>query len=376
VTVADEQLPDATARRLIADLGEENARLREQLASLLESSSWRVTRPLRRLRGSARPESLPARPAPTPVEVPLAGAVPAQPAPLAIEALAGADPESVPLFAPPGHFYSPIVDPSELAVEPRHSQVWPSTPRETPGIDWRDDDQVALLRDVFSAQRRLEFQTEARDDPTEYFAMNDQYPPLDAWLLEAILQSTRPRRMVEIGSGFSSLVTARVNRELLETTMRFSCIEPYPRQFLVDGVPGISDLIVQKVQDVPLDEFTSLTSGDVLFIDTSHVVKTGGDVTWIFHEILPRLAPGVVVHIHDVFLPDDYPEVWVGEGRSWNEAYLVHSFLAFNDTFEVMLGSHYMATRHPDVVARAFPGWTTAASRGGGALWLRRRGSR
>jgi hypothetical protein len=365
--VADD--PDARppSTVAIAQLVEENARLREQLASVLESASWRLTRPLRRLRGSVRPESvpraieLPAQPehAATTHEPP-----PAQPP-------AG---ERVPQFVPPGHFYSPIVDPSELVVEPRRSRIWPPTPRATPGIDWREDEQIALCRDILALQDRLQFRVDAGDDPTEYFAMNDQYPPLDAWLLEAMLQWLRPRRMIEVGSGFSSLVTARVNRELFGSQMRFSCIEPYPRQFLIDGVPGISGLLRSKIEDVPLGEFESLGSGDILFIDTSHVVKTGGDVTWIFHEIIPRLAPGVIVQIHDIFLPGDYPEAWVAEGRSWNESYLVHSFLTFNGVFEILLGSQFMAARHPDVLAQAFPGWPTAPSRGAGALWIRRRG--
>jgi predicted O-methyltransferase YrrM len=347
-------------------LVEENARLRAELGSVLESSSWRLTRPLRRLRGSGRPEVVPP---PVPLvdlaEETVAEALP-EPDPVAAE-------PTVPLFSPPGHFYSPIVDPAELEEEPRRSQVWPPRPREMPGVDWREPEQLALCREVFARQERLVFREEAGDDPTEYYALNDQYPPLDAWLLEAMLRWLRPRRVIEVGSGYSSLVTARVNRELLGGAMRFTCVEPYPRQFLVDGVPGVSDLIVSKIQDVPVDEFEALGAGDVLFVDTSHVVKTGGDVTWLLHEVIPRLAPGVAVHIHDIFLPRDYPEAWVQQNRSWNEQYLVHSFLAFNDTFEVVLSAAYMAALHRGELATAFPGWPSAKSSGGGALWLRRR---
>jgi hypothetical protein len=330
-------------------LEEENARLREHLASVLESSSWRLTQPLRRLRGSDRPETLPppaeTRPETQPTET---------------------------LFVPPGHFYSPIVDLDEVEQEPRRSQIWPQTPRAMPGVDWREDAQIALCRDIFARQERLEFLDEASADPTAYFALNDQYPPLDAWVLEGMLRWLRPPRMIEVGSGFSSLVTARVNREEFRSQMRFTCVEPYPRQFLVDGVPGVSDLIVSKIQDVPLGEFESLAAGDVLFLDTSHVVKTGSDTTWLFHEVLPRLAPGVIVHVHDIFLPYDYPEAWVREGRSWNENYLMHSFLLYNSAFEILFGSMYMMNLQPAVVVEAFPGWPHHASSGGGALWLRR----
>ncbi len=187
----------------------EIARLREQLASVLESSSWRFTRPLRRLRRSHRPESIDSRPSP--------------PAPAAATAETAPEPH-VPLFVPPGHFYSPIVDPAGVGSEPRRSQVWPSVARSLAGVDWRPEAQLALCRDVFAHQRRLDFRDEASEDPTEYFALNDQYPPLDAWVLEGMLRWLRPSRMIEIGSGFSSLVSARVNRDELEGRMRFTCI--------------------------------------------------------------------------------------------------------------------------------------------------------
>ncbi len=277
------------------------------------------------------------------------------------------------MFFPPGHYYSPVVDPAELAEEPRRSQVWPPAPRATPGVDWREAEQIALFRDVFARQPRLDFREEASEAPSEYYALNGMFPPLDAWLLEAILRWARPRRMIEVGSGFSSLVSARVNRELLDGSIRLTCIEPYPRPFLTDGIAGLSDLIVAKIQDVPLEEFSSLNGGDILFIDTSHTVKTGGDVTWIFHEIVPRLAPGVVVHVHDAFLPGDYPEPWVLDGWGWNEAYLLQSFLAFNGEFEVVAGVQYMVRYHPEVVSEAFPEWLTTAAQGGASLWLRRK---
>ena len=121
--------------------------------------------------------------------------------------------------------------------------------------------------------------------------------------------------------------------------MRFSCIEPYPRGFLQVRVPGISDVRVEQVQDTPLEVFEKLGRGDVLFVDTAHTIKTGGDLAWIYGEILPRLRPGVLVHIHDAFIPGDYPQPWVLEGWGWNEIYLIKGFLAFNSAFEVLFGA-------------------------------------
>ncbi len=153
--------------------------------------------------------------------------------------------------------------------------------------------------------------------------------------------------------------------------MRVTCIEPYPRPFL-DNLSGVADLRVEKVQDTPIEVFAELQESDILFIDTSHTVKTGGDVNWIYHEIIPRLAPGVVIHLHDIFLPREYPESWVMERWGWNEAYLVRSFLSFNAAFEILWGTQYMLAYHePDVLA-AFPGLQRYAERGGASFWIRR----
>jgi predicted O-methyltransferase YrrM len=273
---------------------------------------------------------------------------------------------------PLGHYYSPLPDNRELAREPRLSQVWPPAPRGTPGVDWNAEGQRRLTADVFAAQRHLDFAARETEDPSVYWTDNDQFPALDAWVLEAFLQHLRPARMIEIGSGYSSLVTARVNRELLGEAMEFTCIEPYPRQFLLDGVAGISGLRIEQVQDTPPEVFAELGAGDVLFVDTSHTVKTGGDVVWIYGEILPRLRPGVVVHIHDAFIPGDYPQPWVLEGWGWNEIYLLKAFLAFNAEFEVLFGVQWMLQNEPELVERAFSGFAEHRERAGGSLWIRR----
>jgi predicted O-methyltransferase YrrM len=272
---------------------------------------------------------------------------------------------------PLGHYYSPLPDNRELARSPRRELVWPERARPTPGIDWNEEEQRRLAAS-FAKQDRLNFADEEGPDPTEYWSRNDQYPALDAWVLEAMLRYLRPRQMIEIGSGYSSLVSARVNRELLHESMRFTCIEPYPRGFLQAGVPGISHLRVEEVQDTPLELFERLGEGDVLFVDTSHTVKTGGDVAWIYGEILPRLSPGVAVHIHDAFIPGDYPQQWVYEGWGWNEIYLIKAFLAFNSGYEIVFGVQWMLQNHPELIDQAFPRFREHRDRAGAALWLRR----
>jgi hypothetical protein len=114
----------------------------------------------------------------------------------------------------------------------------------------------------------------------------------------------------------------------------------------------------------------ALRSGDVLFVDSSHVAKIGSDVNSLFFDVLPNLAPGVVVHVHDIHYPFEYPKDWVFEGRAWNEAYLLRAFLTMNTDYEILLFNSYLSCFHIDEVAQLMPGWRINP---GGSIWLRRR---
>jgi hypothetical protein len=277
----------------------------------------------------------------------------------------------VKLWCVPGHFYSPIPDTEQLS-EPRYrDRIWPAEPHPMPGIDWRAEAQLELCETVFGAQKPIEFPVESSPDVVEYTRSSPRYRALDAWVLQAFLRHLKPARVIEVGSGHSSLVTARVNREFLDESMRFTAIDPAPLPFL-QGVPGISELRAEEVQETPLELFEELGANDLLFIDTSHTVKTGGDVPWIYNQILPRLASGVVVHLHDAFLPYDYPPEWVFAGRSWNELYLMQSFLVGNTAFEVLFGTYWMTRAHWDVLGRTFPGLDDEDRDGSSSLWIRR----
>ena len=134
--------------------------------------------------------------------------------------------------------------------------------------------------------------------------------------------------MIEVGSGYSTLLMADVNTRFLGGSANIRCIEPYPLPFLDPLPQGVAELIVSPVQDVPLKTFDRLEAGDVLFIDSSHVSKTGSDVNHLVFEVVPRLARGVHVHFHDVFLPFDYPRDWVLKlGLYWNEQYPLRALL-------------------------------------------------
>jgi len=270
---------------------------------------------------------------------------------------------------PDGHFYSPIFDTTLLEKEVE--RIWPVDP-EVNGIDFNEDEQLRWITEILP--KHLPFfdypetvnQLDAADT---FYQCNTQFGGLDARMLFAFLRETSPRRLIEVGSGFSSLLTADVNQRFLEGCMDFTCIEPYPRNFLRNSVSGISRLLESRVQDVPLETFDVLDEGDVLFIDSSHVVKTGSDVNYLFLQVLPRLKSGVVIHIHDIFLPQDYPKKWVlGEGRGWSEQYLVHALLMYSSGFKVLFGSAYCQIRLRSEMMQALNGrnW------GGGSLWLRK----
>jgi hypothetical protein len=269
-----------------------------------------------------------------------------------------------------GHYYSPIPDAADLRR--RSAQLW--APGESMlGVDLRVPEQLALLREMAAHTAAIGYPIDDPGAPGTYFYRNGMFPVLDAEFLFAALCHFRPARVIEVGSGFSSLVMADVNQRMFGGRIDVTCIEPYPPHFLLGGVPGITRLRVERVEEVPLDVFAQLAADDLLFIDSSHVSKTGSDVNFLFFEVLPRLGPGVMVHLHDIFLPDEYPETWVlGEGRSWNEQYLLRAFLQYNAAWEVLWSAHYMLSRHPDAVSAVFP--RSPALGNGGSFWMRRRG--
>ena len=265
----------------------------------------------------------------------------------------------------PVHFYNPIPDVSQLSDE-----IW-SRPSELVGIDMNDAEQLRLLREVFP-QFREEYEaipTAPTEDPAEFHLNNGLFDGTDALVLYCMLRHLRPRRVIEIGSGYSSRLAARAARANGSTDL--VCIEPYPDEVLRAGFAGLTSLIPSKVEDVPLDLFTELEASDVLFIDSSHVVRIGSDVTYLFLEVLPRLRPGVAVHVHDIFLPFEYPRDWVtGELRFWTEQYLLHAFLAFNSAFRVLFANSYANARYPTELRETFP---SAPWWGGGSFWMQRR---
>jgi hypothetical protein len=163
--------------------------------------------------------------------------------------------------------------------------------------------------------------------------------------------------------------------DLLDTGLQSSLlfIEPYPdtlNRLMRDSDKNQCRVLIEKVQDVSLDEFKILGTNDILFIDTSHVMKIGSDLSRLFYSVLPQLKAGVIVHIHDVFWPFEYPENMIREGRVWNEIYFVRSFLQFNEQFEILYFSSFMESQYPDTLTECLPNYSEFS---GASLWLRRK---
>lgn len=255
--------------------------------------------------------------------------------------------EHAPQAFPAGEFYSPIVDIGVVLQPPDRGRIWPEPAPDPAGIDLRGDEQLALVG-ALGAHR---FAWDADRPGPRYDPANDQFPPHDAAVLYGMVRHLRPRRMVEVGCGWSTTVAAAAIRDG-DVGTALTCIEPYPRAFLRD-MADVLTLREAKVEHVPLEVFDALEAGDVCFIDSSHVVKTGSDVVHLFLEVLPRLARGVVVHVHDIFIPEDYPEGWVRNGFNWNEQYLLQAFLAGHASAEVLVANHWLALRHPVEVRQA-----------------------
>jgi hypothetical protein len=269
-----------------------------------------------------------------------------------------------------GHFYSPVVNPDELVGQ--EARLWPAHPKIL-GIDFDDAEHERMLRDVFPlyiGDYDYPERLEETSDLTSFYTQNTEFSWLDSRALFVMLRYLEPKRFIEIGSGFSTLLTADVSHRFLGGRMQLTCVDPYPRQFLRGSIAGLTRRIEDKVQNVPLSVFEELQAGDVLFIDSSHVAKTGSDVNFIYFEILPRLAKGVFLHIHDILLPHDYPKAWVlSENRSWNEQYLVRALLMYSTRLRVKFGCSHAFYRFPDLVkdALALPSGRSFA---GGSLWI------
>lgn len=260
----------------------------------------------------------------------------------------------------PAHFYQPIPDSRELdeTYRPRSDAI---------GIDWQEQAQLELLRERFPkyAREYRDFYREFRADD-RFAGKAMEFIGYDPFVYHCMIRIFKPARIIEVGAGYSTLVAtnaAKLNGAATEIT----AIEPYPGD-LLQSVSSQVHIVRQSAQSVDFEVFTDLRENDILFIDSSHVVKTGSDVCYLMLEALPRLNDGVIVHFHDIFLPLNYPLSWLLERRVfWNEQYLLQAYLMHNQRVRVLFAVRYMIEHHAELMSGAF--FECEAT--GGSLWLR-----
>ena len=247
--------------------------------------------------------------------------------------------------------------------------------RDSPmrGIDWDAERQTVFLEQRLGPFLSEFRPTEQPDAPAGVFRLgNATYDRVDAELLYGIVRFAKPARYVELGSGYSTLVAAEaLARNAADGSAgELRCYDPYPSPH-VQARPDLASR-VQPISAERLDEAVvrELEAGDVLFVDTSHTVKLGGDVNRIVLDLLPLLTPGVLVHFHDIFFPRDYSRGHLDGGHFWTEHYLLQAFLSGNSDWEVLVGGNAVALHAPERLARHIPSFRPGVVPG--AFWIRR----
>lgn len=253
-------------------------------------------------------------------------------------------------FQPPGHFYSPIPDIKEVLKQ--NDRFAPSQIKTCIGVELNESRQLDLLNQLAEYSREWPY-NDGEQQNLRYYNPNRFFAPGDAMVLYSIIRQYQPQRVIEIGSGLSSGLMMDVNEMNFAHSIDITLIEPYPtvlHSTLKKDDMEKCTIVEKQVQDVPLDVFQTLSENDILFIDSSHVMKFGSDVNYLYFEVLPSIHKGVLVHIHDIFWPFEYPREWFLDGRAWNEAYLLRAFLQFNNMFEILWFNSFMAHQHADEV--------------------------
>ena len=248
-----------------------------------------------------------------------------------------------------GHFYSPV--PSKEELKSDNIRLYPEQVQTSiHGIDLNIDSQLDLVK-IFDSHQAENPLFQKPNIPMRYHAPNEMFSLSDANVLYSMLRHFKPLKVIEIGSGYSSALILDIKELFLNNNLQTTFVDPFPERLI--GLLRPEDktsvtIIPKRMQDIPLSSFDSLENGDFLFIDSTHVCKTGSDVCYLLFDVLPRLKSGVFIHIHDIFFPFEYPKQWtLVEGRGWNEIYVLRAFLTNNTKYEIIFFSSCLACLHP-----------------------------
>lgn len=262
------------------------------------------------------------------------------------------------------HYYQPLINPQKYLTKPLNSE------RFLPSIKLNIEAQLKFLHEFNYSEELICFPLEKKGQ-NEFYYDNGSYCSGDAEFLYSIIRKIKPAKVIEIGSGQSTLMVQNALIKNKEDDGAYSCIhtciEPYEQPWLENvGV----DLVRKRVEKVDITLFESLKANDILFIDSSHIIRPQGDVLFEYLEILPSLKSGVFIHIHDIFTPRDYPEEWIKSHLLWNEQYLVEAFLSFNTDFEIIAALNYLSNNFNKEFSSRCPIYKIQEGRQPGALWL------
>lgn len=254
----------------------------------------------------------------------------------------------------PVHYYSSIPDIIELE---KTQSVW-AKKSELPGLEVDLEQQVHNLRSIC-----MPYQTEYEGNRAYRYAVDNAFGPgygyVEAQALHGVIRHFKPKRVVEVGSGVSTwcmLAALKMNKEQTGNDFSITCIDPFPSKKL-KALREI-ELIEKPVQTVGFeDAFVELGENDLLFIDSSHTVKPGGDVNHLVLEILPKLRAGVVVHFHDITLPYDYSRKVLHTFFHWTETSLLRAYLVNNDRAKIIFCQSYLHYECQEALRELFPGY-------------------
>ena len=243
---------------------------------------------------------------------------------------------------PPGHLYSVI---------PNIKQDYTNTKTKFLHLDFNEKKHVQVLSEINKYLTKFDSEfghtdVTQRQIEHKYTLLNGAFEWMDARLLHYFLQKNKPTKIIEIGSGNSTLLTYNT-KQMFNLDLDIICIEQYPSNYLEElHNAGKITLIKENLENVDLNIFNRITSNDILFIDSSHVLKLDSDVMFYFTQIFPLLNKGVLIHIHDIFFPYDYPLEWLKEGRFWNEQYFLYTFLQYNTKFKIQFCNSYSGYKY------------------------------
>ncbi|MDH4128397.1 MAG: class I SAM-dependent methyltransferase [Spirochaetota bacterium] len=279
-------------------------------------------------------------------------------------------------LAIPVHFYSPIPDINDL----EERKIW-DIKSSLKGINFQNEQQLYLLKDLgkkFATE--CHFPPHPTQNSIDFYTENNSFSYGCGAILHCMIRNFNPKKIIEIGSGMSSRVISRaikMNRQE-DNPVEYIIIDPYPSEITKNSLKGISKLIESRVELQDLSLFEQLKQNDILFIDSSHSVKIGSDVNFLFLEVIPSLSPGVIIHIHDIALPYEYGKAYATDEsirQFWTEQYLLQSFLCYNNQFEILLALHYLQSECFEDFKKAFapaynPHFHKLTS---GSFWIRRK---